>query len=62
MPENEEIKAGDVVCLKSDQKDSTYRRFTVGSDSARTTVDIHWFHDGELKTAKITKDALHKIE
>lgn len=62
MSENqEEIKTGDVVCLKSDKSDPHNRKFTVGSTFTGGEVNIHWFVSGELRTAKVNKNSLHKI-
>ena len=64
MSENEEIKTGDVVCLKS-HKNITgpgKQKFTVGEIFSGRSYNIHWYNGGELKTAVVHQDALHKIE
>ena len=61
MPENEEVQTGDICCLKSDKGDSRHRKFTAGADFSSTHINVHWFHIGDLKTAIVAKEALHKL-
>ena len=61
MPE-EEIKTGDICCLKSDKGDFRNRKFTAGATYSGSQIHIHWFHIGDLKSAVVAKDALHKID
>lgn len=63
MEENQEIQAGDVVCLKSDKSSHTHKKFTVGgiADRDGDEVYIYWVVQGEFKTSKVNKAALHKL-
>ena len=62
MAENEEIKTGDVVCLKSEKNSASPRKMTVGSAFSGSQYQIHWFYQGELRVATVHQDALHKLE
>jgi len=53
----EEIKLGDVVCLKSDP----FVKMTVQGDSKiQGQVVCVWFHDLELRSGEFNKSALTK--
>ena len=63
MPEKEEeVKTGDICCLKSDKSAPKFRRFTAGASHTGTLINVHWFFTGDLKTAIVAKDSLHKLD
>lgn len=64
MAEENTLKAGDIVCLKSEKDENTKRKFTVGSSLSRTEVYIHWYYrpSGEFRTAQVNADSLHKLD
>ncbi len=54
----EEIKLGDVVCLKSDP----FVKMTVEGDSiSQDCVICVWFHDLELRSDSFNKSSLTKV-
>lgn len=62
MSENNKIATGDVVCLKSEKDKNSPQKFTVGSIWTNDEYIVYWNSGGELKTAYVHQNALHKLK
>lgn len=59
----EEIKPGDVACLKADKDKGNKKEFTVGTKNGHGKVEIYWYYgsQGELRSLHVSPSILHKI-
>jgi uncharacterized protein YodC (DUF2158 family) len=58
MSNQDQFKAGDVVCLKSSSVDMTIQTLESYEGSDHIDANCIWFVNGELKTSLISVNAL----